>query len=335
MESLLDKSYTYLINRRPFFESGWGEQDAISYFLREDPREFHLRRPANDITLRWGPGRIQDTVTIREGWFESPYHSVWDDGRYDYASPEMSQARIQMILPRPWKHNMPVVVHFAGTGDQGFARRRIAMAMPLAERGIGSVILENPFYGTRRPPDVNDVRLREVSDMIRMLSAAVEEGIALVHRLKADGYGPLGVTGISMGGSVALTVAAQAGLPLAVGACVAPHSASAVYLDGAFNQACAWDALNEDMPEGNAANRMRDLMDFWDIRNYPLPARPDATVLLGALRDSYIPRYSVEIVHEHWQGSSLKWIDTGHLGAFFFYRRNCYETVIEAFRRLG
>ena len=37
-------------------------------------------------------------------------------------------------------------------GDHYFWRRRRMMALPmLRERGIASIILENPFYGLRKP----------------------------------------------------------------------------------------------------------------------------------------------------------------------------------------
>jgi hypothetical protein len=38
------------------------------------------------------------------------------------------------------------------SGDHYFWRRRRMMALPMVrERGIGSIILENPFYGLRKP----------------------------------------------------------------------------------------------------------------------------------------------------------------------------------------
>lgn len=41
---------------------------------------------------------------------------------------------------------------YAGTGDHFFYRRRHLMALPLLrERGVASLLLENPFYGLRKP----------------------------------------------------------------------------------------------------------------------------------------------------------------------------------------
>jgi len=45
-----------------------------------------------------------------------------------------------------------VIFHFAGTGDQNFWRRRWLLAKPLLTgHKVASLILENPFYGVRKP----------------------------------------------------------------------------------------------------------------------------------------------------------------------------------------
>lgn len=135
----------------------------------------------------------------------------------------------------------PIVIHLAGTGDhvslpvylmhscltsllfavQFFGRRRVLMAKPLLkETGIGSIILENPFCkpdivvhrlflttccsadGYRKPVDQKRSSLRNVSDIFVMGGCLILECIALFNWCKQNGYGPVGVTGISMGGHV-------------------------------------------------------------------------------------------------------------------------------------
>lgn len=80
-----------------------------------------------------------------------------------------------MILPKNWNATLkPVCLHLAGTGDhvcllnfhcgketlfieflffwQYFYRRRMLLAKPLLkEYGIASILLENPYYGIRKP----------------------------------------------------------------------------------------------------------------------------------------------------------------------------------------
>lgn len=48
--------------------------------------------------------------------------------------------------------------------------------------------------------------LKNVSDLFVMGGALVLESTALLHWLEREGYGPLGMTGISMGGHVSLLI---------------------------------------------------------------------------------------------------------------------------------
>ena len=59
-----------------------------------------------------------------------------------------------------------------------------------------------------------------------------------------------------------------------------------------------------------------------------------AAVLVGARCDAYIPAESVRLLHAHWPGSTLHWMDTGHIGAFLFHRQAFLQAAIDAFRRL-
>lgn len=76
------------------------------------------------------------------------------------------------------------------------------MAKPLLKHGIGSILLENPFYGYRKPIEQVRSCLFHVSDIFVMGGCLILECIALLHWCERLGYGPLGVTGLSMGGHV-------------------------------------------------------------------------------------------------------------------------------------
>lgn len=94
---------------------------------------------------------------------------------------EIRTARFQLLIPTSWnkvatfrKNLKPICIHLAGTGDhvrlllrhkafldiriryffKFFWRRRLLLAKPLIdEHSIGSIILENPFYGVRKPKE--------------------------------------------------------------------------------------------------------------------------------------------------------------------------------------
>ena len=322
--SLLDRLYAGQSNRRLFFRQGWGNLD----FLKEIDRAGFSRLEAKPVDIRWdGPAKRGNAV-IRRGSFQSPFQGAEfpDESRTGY---------VELILPKGTSRETPVCLHLAATGDEGFGRRRAVFGLPLARRGIGSLILENPFYGRRRPPDQHRKMLNRFSDLWTMGRATVEEGRSLLLWLREAGFERLGVCGISMGGHMAARIGALSPDPIAIAACVAPHSAGAVFTEGILRNYLDWDILNRQLDGfDRAIDFMRRILGLTDIRNYPFPARPDAAFIVAAARDAYIPPESASILHRHWPGSGMKWLNTGHVGAFLFHRRDFLEAAVRAFSRL-
>ncbi len=324
MASLLDRLYAAVSNRRLFFRDGWGDLSAI--------RDVQIRGydpgTIREIQIVWEKEHRADGLILRQGCFASPY-----DGP---GLPEESRtAYVQWILPDTAGPDAPVSIHLAATGDEGFARRREAFAKPLARLGVGSMILENPYYGRRRPAGQHSKMLRCVSDLWTMGAATVQEGRSLSRWLREQGHTAQVVCGVSMGGHMAAKVGVLAGHPLGVVAFIAPHSAAAVFAEGLLKRYCAWDALARQSGDGeNPLKRMEELLSTTDIRRLSEPVRPCSAFLIGAKNDAYVPPASVEALHRHWPGSTLRWIDSGHVGAFLFFRRHFLDTVLEALQSL-
>lgn len=79
------------------------------------------------------------------------------------------------------------------------------MAKPLMkEANIGAMILENPFYGLRKPEDQRNSSLHNVSDIFVMGGCLILESLVLFHWCERNGLGPLGITGCSMGGHMVI-----------------------------------------------------------------------------------------------------------------------------------
>lgn len=118
--------------------------------------------------------------------------------------PEVAQdAHFQMMLPLEWREEnyKPVCLHLAGTGDHYFWRRRNLIVKPLMkESNLGAIILENPFYGLRKPKDQRASSLHNVSDILVMGGCLMLESLVLFNWCERNGLGPLGITGLSMGG---------------------------------------------------------------------------------------------------------------------------------------
>jgi pimeloyl-ACP methyl ester carboxylesterase len=245
--------------------------------------------------------------------------------------PESTRAQAELWLPLDADCRTPVVLHFAATGDQGFLRRRL-LTLPLLKAGVGSLLLESPYYGRRRPRGQCGTRLRTVADLLNLIAASVCEGLALLRALEDAGYRRLGVCGISRGGQVAALTAALHPRPVALAAVVPAHSASVVFTQGVMENDCDWEALGG---RREAQPRLSRCLEATDIRSFPSPVRPDAAVLVGSLWDAYIPPWSIQTLHRALPGSVLRWLSTGHIGSLLFHPRSLARAVPESFLRLG
>jgi hypothetical protein len=324
MTSLLDRLYASQSNRLLFFKDGWGDLPR----LRELQRTGDHPGPPRIIEVRWEKTEENRTALLRRGAFTSPFT--------DLPLPAESRTSFfELVLPPEASRETPICLHFAATGDEGFARRRRTLALPLLQEGIGSLILENPYYGRRRPTGQHKKMLNRFSELIAMGGAAAEEGRSLMQWLRREGYERLGVCGISMGGSMAARVAVLEETPVAMIGCVTAHSASAVFTEGILKNYLAWEVLNRELDgDGPAIALMRELLDLTDLRRSPPLRRPEAAFLVAASRDAYIPPASAAMLHAHWPGSTMRWLGTGHVGAFLFHRRDFLKAIRDAFARL-
>lgn len=339
----LDRLYSKWANRQPFFYEGWGRRDIIDDLLKLGARKVNRNLAGRKLAaprISWTPGRVLKDAIVREGVFESPFYYDWKPGRKkqtEILPPEIAFARLQLILPRrrtgDWR---PLVLHFAATGDEGFGRRSRALARPLARQGIASAILENPYYGQRRPPGQPDSRPRTVTEFLQMSRAAQDEGLVLLEHFRRAGFGPLGVTGVSMGGYIALVTAAQVDFPLAVAACIPCHSAAPVWTTGVLGDSVDWSTLAAGLNGRGKDPRehLFDLLDLSDLCHLPVPPAADRAILIGATDDEYIPPASVRAAHEHWTGSELRWIKGDHVGSFLFHLKDFRLATAESLERV-
>lgn len=83
---------------------------------------------------------------------------------------------------------MPMLVHSPhGLKAHLLCRRREALTLDLLQHGVGTVILESPFYGHRRPPRQERAKLLHVADLIKLGALTIVEALWLVHMLRAEG----------------------------------------------------------------------------------------------------------------------------------------------------
>ncbi|XP_054846130.1 protein ABHD18 isoform X2 [Eublepharis macularius] len=228
--SKLDVLYRRLLLTKLFIQ-GWGRPEDLKRIF-EFRKIIGNREKCQNLVSRDYPVHVnkveeQSDCKILDGHFISPLaHYV-----PDIMPVETITARFQFIVPKRWNSKYrPVCVHLAGTGDHYFWRRRTLMARPMIKEAcMASLLLENPYYGCRKPKDQLRSSLKNVSDLFVMGGALVLESAALLHWLEREGYGPLGMTGISMGGHMASLAVSNWPKPLPLVPCLSWSTASGVF----------------------------------------------------------------------------------------------------------
>ena len=148
--SLVDKIVKRMVVTS-FFGDGWGDQETFHKLLQ-------LRQSYKDGVAHIFPDKSKSEFKLTEeksssknvrsysGSFISP---VYQD-HLKLIPPESKMCRFHLILPSQWEDESKkrICLHYAATGDHSFWRRYRFLAYPLAkDYNIGSVIVENPFYG--------------------------------------------------------------------------------------------------------------------------------------------------------------------------------------------
>jgi hypothetical protein len=222
-------------------------------------------------------------------------------------------------------------IHLAATGDEGFLRRE-SFARRLLAAGIGSIVLENPFYGSRRPRGQYGPVLRTVLDQFAMSTAMVDEARALLGWLRRAGYVP-GVTGYSLGGFMAAFAAAFVDFPVVVVPRAAGTSAAPVLTEWVLSRAVHWPSLARE--SGSVARARAELARYLsvvDLTRHPAPVAPELATVMVARHDRVFPHSTGVALHHHWPGSSLVVSNAGHVTSFFEDAAHA-DAVVSGFRR--
>ncbi|XP_061581965.1 protein ABHD18 [Cololabis saira] len=243
--SRLDVFYRRLLLTKLFI-GGWGKPEDLK-------RIFEFRKIIGDrercrtLVPENYPVHITQTEEladchIHDGFFISPLEQLVPG----ILPPEAVKARFQFVVPKKWQKNRPVCIQLAGTGDHFFWRRRTLMARPMVrETGMASVLLENPYYGYRKPKDQLRSSLKNVSDLFVMGGALILESTVLLRWLDREGYWPLGMTGISMGGYMASLAVTNWDKPIPLVPCLSWSTASSVFTTGVLSRAVNWTELEK------------------------------------------------------------------------------------------
>ncbi|XP_028314793.1 protein ABHD18 isoform X2 [Gouania willdenowi] len=232
--SRLDVVYRRLLLTKLFI-GGWGKPEDLKRIF-EFRKIIGNREKCKSLVPADYPVCINKTEQhadchIHEGYFISPLEHLVPG----ILPPEAVNARFQFIVPKKWQKNRP-----------HFWRRRTLMARPMIkEAGIASLLLENPYYGCRKPKEQLRSCLKNVSDLFVMGGALILESTVLLRWLEREGYWPLGMTGISMGGYMASLAVTNWPKPIPLIPCLSWSTASSVFTTGVLSKAVNWSELEK------------------------------------------------------------------------------------------
>ncbi|XP_030746322.1 protein ABHD18 isoform X2 [Sitophilus oryzae] len=241
--SYLDVVYRKILLTK-FFTRGWGNPDDLR-------RLFNFRKIISnrstcynlvpkDYPIKITNSHVHANCRVIEGRFRSPFAKHLPG----ITPSEVHDAVFQMIIPLKWPDDKfkPVCIHLADY-FKFFWRRKYLMVKPLIEKGIGAIILENPYYGFRKPPAQVRSSVHYVSDIFVMGGCLILECVTLLNWCESQGFGPLGITGISMGGHMASLAASNWPKPLVLVPCLSWSTASSVFTEGVMSESIDWDML--------------------------------------------------------------------------------------------
>ncbi|VDO60097.1 unnamed protein product [Heligmosomoides polygyrus] len=298
-------------------------------------------------------------VRMLEGRFRSPYAVLF---------PKQLPGCLQWARFRahfPAMQRKGVCIHLAGTGDHSYIRRELGFVRGLLDEGIGSILLQNPFYADRKPPSQFRSSLENVSDLFVMGGALISECNYMLSWAKSEGYGPLGISGVSMGGFMASLSATNIREPIAVVPCMSWTTARPAFTEGALRAAIKFEHLQQQLEDrdylsklrsipgvnwvdemyehnksnglGLAYNMMCILMDeFTLLTNYPVPMDTSLCTAIVAENDAYVLRtHGAPDFRQVWPGMRVIEMDgVGHVTGYLQKHQTFRDVIAQTMRRM-
>lgn len=334
------------------YHNEYSSKGAVDLLIKEVPKMFITKENTNGRAIN------------REGYFISPLFHLAPELFGGEENLNIARASWQGIFPADAyrQNHSGLIIHLAGTGDHTFFRRRFGFANDLLKHGITSILLENPYYGSRKPKNQFRSSLLNVSDLFVMGGSLITECFFILQWAKSNGYFPLGISGVSMGGhmaSLAITNVRN-DQQICTIPCLSWTSGAPVYTIGALSGAipweilqnklendeslkktirtCGWDSQMEQglalelFPESSAKRLMWSLMaEFTDLAKYPIPLNTSLIKSVVAEDDAYVPMLDrIPGFTELWPGSEVKIIKKkGHIGAYLNNHSLFRETILE------
>lgn len=207
-----------MLSRSAFAHGG-----ATGTWLAVDPAEgLVIVLMANQLGLDFATGgemKVHLVRTVVEALRAAPRRRPVAQG--SSAQPEIIQQTtewriegrgvpVRISRPASGRRAPPVlVVHGLSAAKESHDKE----AASLARAGFTAIAMDAPHHGARQTPLLDEIREATGAPahaiLLRMVREAAEEIPRLVDHLAAEGHGPVGIVGVSMGAYIALAAAAR------------------------------------------------------------------------------------------------------------------------------
>ncbi|CAF1293025.1 unnamed protein product [Adineta steineri] len=352
------------------FVRGWGNPSHLQEIFKFRREKIGVRNeclklvPAESVqenTIEIIKQETKGDLQYLNGRFRSPLA----DYLPNLVSPEIATAHFQLVLPRNHRigiDSIPIGICYAGTGDQGYGRRRLLTAVPLINQyRIGTILLENPYYGFRKPTLQSRSSLFYVTDLYIMGKALILETILLLHWCQKMKLSPAILHGYSLGGHMASLAFTNWPGPLSLLSCASWSSSSTVFCDGVLSRTIPWALFKKQFYENKAyqtfydylcsqkkstnsdtiisdpiKHMMRLLMDeFTSLQNYsrPVESNINNALFVACANDGYVLRDGIPHMNDVWPGCHIRYIPRGHISGFLFNQSGFQHAIAEMLQR--
>lgn len=304
---------------RRLYADGFGESKRLESLVA-GVRDLHDQPVVPVDEIPWSAPKRLGRIEIRRAEVPSPAADVLPSCARNM--------HIEEWTPAP---DAPRCVVLATTGEEGFMQRR-PLARWLAHQGIGSLLLENAYYGRRRPTNQVGAAVRSVANQFAMNLATVIEVRSLLAHYASRGL-QVGATGFSQGGMMAAFGAALSDFPVSVTPRGTACAAEAVFTNEALSTTMRWDVLAAEAGSLDSARRyFAECLEPVRLDRLPVPVAPERAILVASRYDGFIPPDGARALHTFWRGSELRWLDAGHVTGLVVQHRAHRRAIVDSFK---
>jgi hypothetical protein len=249
-------------------------------------------------------------------------------------------ARNQMVLAR-WIHprggpsRKRALVYVHGWLEPGpWVEEAVLLPRLYDMLGVDVLHVQLPFHGTRNPKSSRfHGEFFWSADLVRTFEAVRQSTMdarTLVAWLRTRGYDEVGVTGISLGGSIVMLMACLPGAPDYIVPIV-----SHLQLAEAVEEAPILSRMKSDLERfGVSRERRAEIFAGLGLQKMRPVVPPRRQLWVMARDDVYIAAPLVERQWEEWGEPLIEWIPGGHM-TFPLYLTRIVERMREFHEGLG